>query len=87
MSNSLNLLLVIIALVLCEFSYGPVKLILIHHSVAAVAWFAVSSCLGANLRRSLGSQRRYTPGTSWRGMDTTGQQEWDLDDIRSSRLR
>jgi hypothetical protein len=85
MSNSLNLLLVIIALVLREFYYD---LILIYYSFAAFAWpFAFSSCLGANLRRSLGSQRRYTPGTSWKGMDTMREQEWELDDIRSSRLR
>jgi hypothetical protein len=87
MSNSLNLLLVIIALVLCEFYYDLVELLLIHHSFAAFAWFAVSSCLGANLRRSLEIQRRYTPGTSWKGMDMTREQEWELDDIRSSRLR
>lgn len=87
MSDSLILLLVIIALVLCEFYYDLVDLLLIDTSFAAFAWFAVSSCLGANLRRSLASQHRYTPGTSWKGMDTTREQEWELDDIRSSRLR
>jgi hypothetical protein len=57
-------------------------------SMAAIGWFALSSCLGTNVRRSLATNaRRYTPGTGWSDLDTIPGQEWELETLRSSRVR
>ena len=53
-------------------------------SMAAFGWFALSSCLGTNVRQN--RAMNYTPRTGWRDSDSLQGQDWELEALRSSRV-